>query len=301
MRYKLPRVELVPVQHLRFARPNRMLAAVAQMCSTADRAANFRVITELAERAAKAGARMLFLPECAHILGDATISSVEAAEPLDGPSLKQFSELAARHKLWMSVGSFPEAAPTAGKVYNSQVILDDCGRRVAVYRKVHLFDYGALRESDYTEAGTQLVVVDTPLGKLGLTTCYDIRFPGQLMALRAAGAELLSCPAAFTERTGAAHWELLLRSAAANTQCYVLAAAQAGKHNDAPGRSSWGHAMCVDPWGAVKAQAGESDVPGLLLTPIDASYLTSVRTRMPLEEHAKPAVYAAPVLQVPMR
>ncbi|NXC47216.1 NIT1 amidase, partial [Penelope pileata] len=167
------------------------------------------------------------------------------------------------------------------------------GRRVAAYRKAHLCDVElpgrvCMRESAFTNAGTQLLPpVSTPAGKLGLSICYDLRFPEISLALRRAGAEILTYPSAFTVTTGSAHWEVLLRARAIETQCYVVAAAQSGQNHE--GRSSYGHTLVADPWGTVVAQCG--DGPGLCYAQIDLGYLHRVRQEIPVHSHRRPDLY----------
>lgn len=189
------------------------------------------------------------------------------------------------------------------KVRNAHIIIDNEGKVVAVYRKIHLFDISGpglptLRESSFTEAGDEMVACDTAAGRIGLTVCYDLRFPPLYQALAAAGADILAVPSAFTVPTGAAHWETLLRARAIENQCYVVAAAQTGKHNERPGRASWGHAMVVDPWGTVVAQAGDGHAPGIITAEINHEFLRSVRAKMPVREHARPDLYRRQVTVV---
>ena len=283
----------------------RVLVAVAQMTSRNVMADNQAVVNELAAAAAARGATMLFLPENVNYFkGDAPAAG-GVLEPLTGPAVEAYRAIARRHRMWLSLGGVQEAATGAhaGKGHNTQVIIDADGGLAAAYRKAHLFDADApaaglrLRESDSTAAGCALTVVDTPVGRLGLSVCYDVRFPGLYGALAAAGAQVLSIPAAFTVPTGAAHWELLLRARAVETQCYVVAAAQVGAHSSA--RTSYGHAMVVDPWGTVVAQAGGPEAAGssptLLVAEIDLGFLADVRSRMPVGAHARPDLYASPV------
>ncbi len=291
---------------------HRHLIAVAQMTSTSDIAQNRVAVEAAAAEAAGRRASILFLPECFAFLGDSTTSSSDIAEDLDGPLLQTYREMARRHGIWMSLGGFPEraGAPSSSsslpsslpssKVFNTHVIVDPSGSIVAAYRKVHMFDVSGpglptLQESAFTEAGAELVAVDTPVGRLGLSTCYDVRFPRLYSELAAAGATVLAVPSAFTVPTGAAHWEPLLRARAIETQCYVVAAAQTGKHNESPGRTSWGHAMVVDPWGAVVAQASEGATspssPTVIFAEIDPELIASVRAKMPVASHARAHVY----------
>jgi predicted amidohydrolase len=218
--------------------------------------------------------------------------------------------IAVESNLWISGGGMHEAgAPSEQdekpRVYNSHVILDNQGNVQAIYRKTHLFDVSIpnkvnLRESATTAPGTRLVVCDSPIGKLGLTTCYDVRFPEMYVELaRNGGAQILLVPSAFTVPTGNAHWHILLRARAIETQCYVFAAAQFGRHNDK--RESYGHSLAVDPWGRIVADAGGSDGPGTLnlqqeppsivVCDVDVDEMESIRERMPIQQHRDAASF----------
>lgn len=246
---------------------------------------------------------MLFLPECFSFIGNRWQETVAAGEPLDGPCISQVAALARDHKMWLSLGGFNEKPAAGGeedggKVYNTHLIIDDAGVTRATYRKIHLFDVEVpngpvLLESRYTVPGSELVTADCPAGRLGLTTCYDLRFPELYARLVERGAQvrkrlwmdgwcgaytfthkhtyahnamqILLVPSAFTVPTGKAHWEVLLRARAIESQCYVIAAAQAGRHNEK--RESYGHSLVVDPWGKVLADAGNAS-PSLITAEI---------------------------------
>jgi len=280
------------------------LVAVGQLCSGACAAANLAAVDALAGRAARLGARMLFLPEGTALLGSA---SPPPPEPLSGALVASYAEVARRHSLVLSL-CVPEAGAPAPLAFNTHIVLSAQGALLAAYRKVHLFDapWLGLAESARTARGETLVAVDTPLGfRLGLSTCYDVRFPALYAALARAGATVLAVPSAFTVPTGAAHWEALLRARAIETQCYVVAAAQVGRHSET--RASYGHALIVDPWGDVVARLGGEEAPGLAVAEIDLARLRGVRERMPLLAHARLDVYARGVevvadkAQLPMR
>jgi predicted amidohydrolase len=235
---------------------------------------------------------MIFTPENALVLG-ATTDYQRAAEPLEeGPTQIQVAQLAREHGLWLSLGSFP-IREASGKLKATTLVYDNQGVLQAYYQKIHLFDVEvpgdrdgraySYRESDIFSEGHQEVLADTPVGKLGLSICYDLRFPALYTRLRELGAEALAIPAAFTQVTGQAHWEILLRARAIETQCYVLAPAQEGLHPD--GRYTWGHSMVVDPWGRILAAAGAKE--SLLVTELDLQEIEQVRTRMPLAAHAR--------------
>jgi predicted amidohydrolase len=280
--------------------------AVAQLTSTADVAANLAACSRLAARAADAGCSLLVLPECCTYLGLNETDALAVAEPLPegGPTLRHLSQLARQHNLWLSLGGIAESsAEQPQKRYNTHVVLDSSGAVAATYRKAHLFDLElpgkvSLMESRVTLPGTAVTSpVPSPVGKLGLAVCYDLRFAGLFSRLvygdaegKDGGAELLLLPAAFTVPTGEAHWELLLRARAAETQTFVLAAAQAGRHNEK--RASYGHAMVVDPWGTVIARVPEGpEAEGIAVAEIDLAWLREVRARMPIAQHRLPQLY----------
>uniref|UniRef100_A0A8C0RNF4 Deaminated glutathione amidase n=2 Tax=Canis lupus familiaris TaxID=9615 RepID=A0A8C0RNF4_CANLF len=198
--------------------------------------------------------------------------------------------------LWLSLGGFHERGQDweqTQKIYNCHVLLNNEGSVVATYRKTHLCDVeipgqGPMRESNSTIPGPSLESpVSTPAGKIGLAICYDMRFPELSLALAQAGAEILTYPSAFGSVTGPAHWEVLLRARAIETQCYVVAAAQCGRHHEK--RASYGHSMVVDPWGTVVARCSEG--PGLCLARIDLNYLRQLRQHLPVFQHRRPDLY----------
>lgn len=262
--------------------------AVAQMTSTSAHASNVAIVESLCVKAKQQGALLLALPECFAFIGSQASETLAQATTLDAKPFSAYRELAKKHKLWLSCGGFHEKQ--GDKVSNSHIILNDQGDIVEVYRKMHLFDVeipggAVLMESKTTVPGeARAVVVDTPVGRLGITTCYDLRFPELYVALARRGAEVLLVPSAFTVPTGTAHWHLLLRARAVESQCYVAAAAQVGCHNDK--RRSYGHALAIDPWGDVLADA-QLETPGLVCLDVDADKLTSVRTRMPIQSHRR--------------
>jgi len=271
------------------ASPPPFLAAVVQMTSTSDAEGNWQQAKELVERAAARGARLVVTPENTNYLGPHA-EKVRRAEPLGGPTCARFGKLAATLKIHLLLGSFNEKSGDAQRCFNTSVLFDDHGAIVATYRKIHLFDVDVSAEVRFAEsatvvAGTEVVVAATPFGKLGLSICYDLRFGELYRALVAKGAELIAIPSAFTATTGKAHWEPLLRARAIETQCYVLAAAQVGKHDDGGLRESHGQAMIVDPWGHVVASVSEG--PGVALAEIDLARVRKVRVGIPVAQHRR--------------
>ncbi|XP_068612196.1 deaminated glutathione amidase [Brachionichthys hirsutus] len=270
------------------------LVAVCQVSSTPDKKANFSACKQLVEEAKERGASMVFLPECFDFVGSSPEETLSLSESLTGDTISQYSHLARKLEVWLSLGGFHERGPdweSDRRAYNTHVIIDDKGGIVSVYRKSHLFDVElpekgvSLNESSVIIPGPSLVPpVQTPVGKIGLGICYDLRFPEFSSALRRQGAEILTYPSAFTIPTGAAHWEVLLRARAIETQSFILAAAQVGRHHEK--RSSYGHALVVDPWGEVLGDCG-GDEPGMALVEIDMEKLRSTRRNMPVQRHRR--------------
>ncbi|NXW86760.1 NIT1 amidase, partial [Alopecoenas beccarii] len=278
------------------ARPPRALVAVAQVTSTPDKERNFAGCAALVREAAGRGAAIVFLPEGFDFIGTNMAQTLGLAEPLDGDIMGRYANLARECGVWLSLGGFHERGgdwATTQRIYNCHALLDPAGDLVAAYRKTHLCDVElegrvTMKESGFTNPGTEIVPpVSTPAGKLGLAICYDLRFPELSLALRRAGADILTYPSAFTFPTGAAHWEVLLRARAIETQCYVVAAAQTGQNHER--RVSYGHSLVADPWGTVVAQCG--DGPGLCYADIDLEYLRGVRRQIPVHEHRRHDLY----------
>ncbi|XP_064605423.1 nitrilase and fragile histidine triad fusion protein NitFhit-like [Liolophura sinensis] len=274
----------------------RCVVGVCQMNCTSDKEANFSVGKSLITRAKRRGAKMVFLPECFDYVGEDKEKSLSMAETLEGDLITRYRHLAKEQDVWLSLGGFHHKGPPGdGKaaIKNMHIILDNQGDIKAHYSKTHLFDIEikdkvCLKESDFVIPGQKIVPpVPTPVGKVGLAICYDLRFPELSIALTQQGAELLTFPSAFTQTTGLAHWESLLRSRAIENQCYVLAAAQTGKHNAK--RTSYGHAMIVDPWGCVVAQCHEG--VDVCFAEVDLDYLHKVRTDMPVQQHRRQDLY----------
>ena len=212
------------------------VAAVVQMTSTSDTEANWHQVEALVSRAASLGAHFVATPENTNFLGPHE-EKVRRAEPLDGKTCERFSRLAKLQGVQLLLGSFNETSSEPDRCYNTSVLFAADGSQIAVYRKIHLFDVDVSPEVRFTEsntvlAGSELVTVESRLGVIGLTICYDLRFPGLYQELRSRGAEVLTIPSAFTLTTGKDHWHPLLRARAIENQCYVLAPAQYGKHDD---------------------------------------------------------------------
>jgi len=279
---------------------SEMVVGAVQMTSTADTAANLERAAKLVRQAAASGAQMVGLPENFAYLGDDRDHRLAIAESLpapknqgsaapgpNGPILGAMQALAREAGVWLLLGGFPEAGPER-KIRNSAVLLDPTGAVTAVYRKLHLFDVDVpggkrFRESEAIEAGGEPIVAETPWGGLGLTICYDLRFPELYRLLAARGARIITVPSAFTLETGKDHWHLLLRARAVENQVFVFAPAQFGSHG--PTRRSYGHALVVDPWGAVIAECGDHE--GVALARLDFAYQDRVRAALPVLSHRR--------------
>ncbi|MGH1461068.1 MAG: carbon-nitrogen hydrolase family protein [Neptuniibacter sp.] len=266
--------------------------AVAQMLSGENLTTNLDQARTLAEEAAAKGASLLLLPENFAML-DSKALIVLAQEEKQSKVISEFlAQLAARLELWIIAGSVPVLNEEGNKVFASCLVYDSEGHLHSRYNKIHLFDvdvadgHACYRESDFIQHGSELVVADTPVGKIGLSICYDLRFPEHYQKLRIAGCQILIVPSAFTYVTGEAHWEVLLRARAIETQSYVLAANQGGEHSAT--RKSWGHSMIVDPWGCVIAERSESG-PGLVCADVDLKEVERRRTAMPVMQHRSKA------------
>lgn len=269
-----------------------MNLAVIQLVSQDDVLANLVQARRLLEQAAAGGARLALLPENFAAMGRRDLAALGRSEALgEGPILPWLKQTARDLRLWIVAGTIPlppDGQPEA-KAHACSLLFDEHGERVARYDKLHLFDVdvadsrGRYRESDDYAHGGQLVVADTPVGRLGLTVCYDLRFPELYGALREAGAELISAPSAFTAVTGAAHWQVLIRARAIETQCYLLAAGQGGVHPG--GRETFGHSAIVDPWGRVLAEQAQGEA--LLLATRDSAEQAAIRQRMPVVRHKR--------------
>jgi predicted amidohydrolase len=213
---------------------------------------------------------------------------VPEPQPIDGPWLARMAALAKRLAITLLAGSVPEAVPGEARVRNTSVLIGPDGSTIAAYRKIHLFDIDLpgmehLKESKAVAPGDEVVVADTPAGRLGLSVCYDVRFPELYRELSRRGARVLCVPSAFTERTGKAHWEVLLRARAIENLAYVLAPAQVGHHGG--GRTSHGQAMIVDPWGVVVSQVPDGE--GFAIAELDFERLERLRRELPALSHAR--------------
>lgn len=232
--------------------------------------------------------QLVVLPEAFASFGAGETSQLDCAEDQgSGPIQEAIAELAQQHDLWIVAGTIP--VKTGDRFGAASILFDNTGRQVARYDKIHLFDAtvedgtGNYQESAQTKPGENLVVVDTPFGRVGMAVCYDLRFPELFRALRQQGAEIIVLPSAFTKVTGKGHWQPLLQARAIENQCYVVAPNQGGHHPD--GRETWGHSMIIDPWGTVCSEIS-SDI-GVSSVHIELAAMNDIRKRMPVETHNK--------------
>lgn len=262
--------------------------AAVQMTSTTDVDANVAEAIRLVGDAAKGGARLAVLPENFALMASNRAQLLAAGEPYGtGPIQQAIAHAARAHGIWIVAGTIP-VQTTEERVRAACIVYDEQGDPVARYDKIHLFDV-VLRdgeshfESRVTEAGEDVVVVDTPVGRLGLSVCYDLRFPELYRLLLDRGAELFAIPSAFTAFTGRAHWDSLVRARAIENLVYVVAAAQVGQH--AKGRETYGHSMVVDPWGVVLAHRDQGT--GIASAEIDLERIAELRAQLPSTEHRR--------------
>ncbi len=258
------------------------------MTSGIDPAVNAADLRHGIAAAATNGAAMLFVPEMAGLIDrDRTRAAASILPEGDDPVLASVRDAAATAGIWVHLGSLAIRRDD-GRFANRSFVIDDTGAIRARYDKLHLFDVDlptgeSWRESASYAPGDSAVVVTAPVGQIGLSICYDLRFPALFAALAEAGAQLLAIPAAFTRPTGAAHWHALMRARAIETGCFVVAAAQSGAHED--GRITYGHSLVVDPWGDVLLDMG--DARGLGFAEIDTDRVADVRARIPVLQHRR--------------
>ncbi len=270
-----------------------MRAAVVQLNSTDQYERNLEVAERLVRDAAADGADLVVLPEKWTVLGPPEVIRA-SAEPLDGPALSAASGWARELGIFLVAGSVPEVVPDQEKLANTSVMFGPGGERLAVYRKIHMFDVEvadvSYRESEIEEAGDQISVGEADGTKVGLTICYDLRFPELYRILALRGARVITVPSAFTERTGRDHWEVLIRARAIEDQLFIVAAGQIG--SAPPHYRSYGRSMIVDPWGVVLAQAPDTEC--FVSADLDFAAQDDVRERLPSLRHRRPDAYRWP-------
>lgn len=264
--------------------------AALQMVSSSHLEENLRVAAQLIAQAAAGGARLVVLPETFAMFSTRAQQSLGEREGQDMPPLREFLSHQARlNKVWIVAGTIPFAENSGERVYASSFVLDEQGREVARYDKIHMFDvdvddsHGSYRESDTFKPGNRVVVVDSPVGRLGVAVCYDIRFPELFRAMFLQGVDVIAVPAAFTLRTGEAHWLPLLRARAIENQCYIVGANQGGVHSKS--RSTSGGSVIIDGWGTVLAEAGRGEA--CIIADIDLDRLVQIRRKMPVADHLR--------------
>lgn len=259
-------------------------AAAIQMISTPVVAENLATARRLIAQAVQAGAQLVLLPEYFAIVGARDTDKLAVAEPYgNGPIQSFLAETAARYGIWLAGGTIPLLSDDPARVRNSLLLFDPQGRNVARYDKIHLFGFDngseCYREANTIEPGNMPVAIDTPLGRIGLAVCYDLRFPELFRAM--GPVDLLLLSAAFTATTGRAHWEILLRARAIENQCFVVACGQGGLHPT--GRETFGHSMLIDPWGQVLDCLPQGE--GVVSADLKASQLERVRKTLPALAH----------------
>jgi predicted amidohydrolase len=272
-------------------------AALIQTCTPASQGAALQAIEPLIRQAAADGAELIVTPEGSNLLQRDRAKMLAVLKPLEHDSFVQGVRLLARElKVWILIGSaLVSIGP--GKAANRAVLIDAAGVVVSTYDKLHMFDVDLpngdrYRESSLYEPGGEARLESTPWGPLGLTICYDMRFPQLYRALAKAGAVAIAVPAAFTRPTGEAHWEVLLRARAIENGVFILAAAQGGVHED--GRGTWGHSMIIDPWGRILAEA-KGDAPGVVIADLSLDDVATTRQAIPSLKNERP--FAPPIAE----
>lgn len=262
--------------------------AAIQMASGPHVTANLMEASRLIGEAASQGAQMAVLPESFVFMGESEEQRVKIAEPLGrGQMQDTMKDLAVKHKIWIVAGTIPIQSNDPARAYASSLMFNASGEQVARYDKMHLFDVElseaqeTYAESETTKPGKERIIIDTPVGRVGMAVCYDLRFPGHFRHMAEAGAELFVIPSAFTDTTGKAHWEVLVRARAIENLSYVVASAQGGFHVN--GRATYGHSMIVDYWGNIHEQLGKG--AGMIISDIDLGKLRATRKAFPVLEH----------------
>lgn len=264
--------------------------AAIQMCSSHIVEDNINVAKNFIRTAASNNAQLIVLPENFAIMGLQPADKVAAKEEFGAGVIQEFLSNEAKHNnCWILGGTIPLGCDHISKVKATSLLYNNKGEMVARYDKIHLFDVDIspteyYRESDVTDPGSELVVIETPVGKLGFGVCYDIRFPEMFRCLFNMGAEIIVLPSAFTTKTGEAHWEVLTRSCAIQNLSYLIGAAQGGTHTS--GRKTHGHSLIVNPWGEIIATQHNAE-PGIIYADIDLKNLHEIRKSIPIADHQR--------------
>lgn len=268
----------------------KTICAAIQMASSPNVSANLMEAERLVAKAADAGAKLVALPENFALMGQHDTDKLAHAEREgSGPIQESLARMAAHNGVWLVGGTMPIAGDAPNKVRAACLVFDDQGKQVARYDKIHMFDVNVpgseeqYRESQTIEAGQHPLVLDTPFGRMGVAICYDLRFPELFRLMAAESMDFLVVPAAFTAKTGAAHWELLIRARAVENLCYVIAPNQGGFHVN--GRETFGHSMLVGPWGEILASLPSG--AGVVCGEIDLELMSKVRRAFPVLEHRR--------------
>ena len=266
------------------------VVAAIQMASGPNVKANLEEAEKLIKTAVQQDAKLVVLPENFAIMGLTEVDKVAIAEVAgEGPIQQFLSRQAARHKVWIVGGTVPIESGVPGKIYSASLLYNDNGEVIARYDKIHLFDVvledsnESYNESETIESGNDVVVVDSPFGKLGMAVCYDLRFPELFRAMADVGMEVCVLPSAFTNLTGRAHWESLLRARAIENLCYMIAPDQGGYHKN--GRETYGDSMIIDPWGVVLNRLPHGT--GVVVSNIDLEKLHKTRKNFPALQHRR--------------
>ena len=266
---------------------NKLPIALVQLSSSDDPAANLPVTEEFVRQAASGGARLIATPEVTNMVSMSRAQqNANLREEGDDPTLTQLRHVAEDCGVWLLIGSLAVKGAPDGRFSNRSFLIGPDGGIIARYDKIHMFDaiptaQEAYRESNGYRPGTAATLAHTPVARIGMTICYDMRFPDLYLRLARAGAQILTVPSAFTRPTGAAHWEVLLRARAIETGCFILAPAQCGVHSASrgPERKTWGHSLVVSPWGEIIADGGEE--PGVVSASLDLNEIDDARKRVP--------------------
>lgn len=268
----------------------RFLAAAMQIDSQSDKSLNLSKVEGYIDEAAARGAALIGMPEMVNYIGDEK-GEFDNAESLAGETISLFSRKARQHKVWLHCGSIFEKIENSDKLHNTSILLSPAGEIAARYRKIHLFDVNvkdgpSFMESKTKQSGEEIVVAETELGNIGLSICYDMRFPELYRIMMLKKAQIVFVPAEYTLATGKDHWEPVLRTRAIENQMYIIAPAQIGIK---PGFPTYGRSLIIDPWGNVIAK--QSDKEGIIIAEIDLSYLESVRKQVPCLSNRRPDLY----------
>lgn len=260
--------------------------AAIQMISAPEVQENLASAKRLIDEAVSKGAELVLLPEYWPSLGKSDKEKVQMAEKLGSGPIQEFmAAIAKEKKIWLIGGTLSLEAPVDNKVLNTTLVFNPEGKQVSRYDKIHLFSFATAREaydeSTFICGGHDVVAFDAPFGRVGLTICYDLRFPELFRAL--GDCSLIVLPAAFTYTTGKVHWEILLRARAIENQCYILAAAQGGRHKT--GRRTWGQSILIDPWGEIKDELKEGE--GVVIGDIDLELMKNIREKLPALKHKR--------------